>query len=79
MHLKWEANWKWVLTVPATFMSALLVMALVPDIGRRFDVDYHAGPSRSRLMHAADLPGAVERNWNNPPREPEPSDAAEER
>ena len=22
MHLKWEANWKWVLTVPASVMSA---------------------------------------------------------
>ena len=33
MHLKWEANWKWVLTVPASLMSMLLVLALVPDVG----------------------------------------------
>lgn len=35
MHLKWEANWKWVLTVPASIMSALLIFALVPDVGLR--------------------------------------------
>lgn len=36
MHLIWEANWKYVLTIPATVMSLLLVMALVPDVGRRY-------------------------------------------
>jgi cytochrome c oxidase subunit 4 len=35
MHLKWEANWKYVLTVPASMMSLFLVMMLVPDVGRR--------------------------------------------
>ncbi len=50
MHLKWEANWKWVLTVPASLMSLLLVLALVPDIGRRM---HYA--SRQRLTFAADL------------------------
>jgi cytochrome c oxidase subunit IV len=35
MHLKWEANWKYVLTVPASMMSLFLVLMLVPDIGRR--------------------------------------------
>ena len=35
MHLLWEANWKYVLTIPATFMSVLLVLLLIPDIGRR--------------------------------------------
>jgi heme/copper-type cytochrome/quinol oxidase subunit 4 len=79
MHLKWEANWKWVLTVPASLMSMLLVLALVPDVGRRFGVDYHAGPSRPRLTYAADFPGAAERNWNNPPRETERDAGDEER
>ena len=50
MHLKWEANWKWVLTVPASMMSLLLVLALVPDVGRRM-----RGASRERLTHAAEL------------------------
>jgi len=35
MHLLWEANWKWVLTVPAACMSLYLVLMLVPDIGLR--------------------------------------------
>ena len=48
MHLKWEANWKWILTVPASMMSLLLVLALIPDIGRRME---HA--SHERLTHAA--------------------------
>ena len=35
MHLKWEANWKYVLTIPASIMSVFLVLMLVPDIGLR--------------------------------------------
>lgn len=49
MHLKWEANWKWVLTVPASIMSALLIFALVPDVGLRMR---HA--SYDRLRFAAE-------------------------
>jgi cytochrome c oxidase subunit 4 len=48
MHLKWEANWKWVLTVPASMMSMLLIFALVPDIGRRMNYASH-----DRLTHDA--------------------------
>jgi cytochrome c oxidase subunit 4 len=51
MHLKWEANWKWVMTVPASMMSLLLILALVPDIGRRMR---HA--SHERLIYAAEQP-----------------------
>ncbi|MCH2114983.1 MAG: cytochrome C oxidase subunit IV family protein [Pirellulales bacterium] len=51
MHLKWEANWKWVLTVPASFMSALLIFALVPDVGLRMR---HA--SHDRMIYAAEVP-----------------------
>lgn len=51
MHLKWEANWKWVLTVPASIMSALLIFALVPDVGLRM---HHA--SYDRLRFAAERP-----------------------
>jgi cytochrome c oxidase subunit 4 len=35
MHLKWEANWKYVLTIPATIMSIFLILMLVPDVGLR--------------------------------------------
>lgn len=35
MHLKYEASWKYVLTIPAGIMSVFLVLALVPDIGLR--------------------------------------------
>lgn len=32
MHLIWEADWKYVLTVPASIMSLFLLLMLVPDI-----------------------------------------------
>jgi cytochrome c oxidase subunit 4 len=35
MHLMWEANWKYVLTIPASLMSIFLLLMLIPDIGRR--------------------------------------------
>ena len=51
MHLKWEANWKWVFTVPASMMSLLLVLALVPDVGRRMNYASH-----ERLVYDAEQP-----------------------
>jgi caa(3)-type oxidase subunit IV len=50
MHLIWEANWKYVLTIPCTIMSVLLVMALVPDVGRRY-----RQTTPDRLLHAAEI------------------------
>ena len=35
MHMIWEANWKYVLTIPASIMSVFLLLMLVPDIGFR--------------------------------------------
>jgi cytochrome c oxidase subunit IV len=35
MHLKYEADWKYVLTIPASIMSIFLMLALVPDVGLR--------------------------------------------
>ncbi len=35
MHVKYEANWKYVLTIPAGFMSLFLMLMLVPDVGLR--------------------------------------------
>ena len=48
MHLKWEANWKYVLTVPAMMMSIFLICMLIPDIGLRRE-KY----SEERMVHAA--------------------------
>lgn len=49
MHLLWEANWKYVLTIPAAMMSVFLVCMLVPDVGKR--VDHY---SQERWLHAAE-------------------------
>ncbi|QEG36976.1 cytochrome C oxidase subunit IV family protein [Bythopirellula goksoeyrii] len=67
MHLKWEANWKWVLTVPASIMSLLLILALIPDVGLRFR---HA--SHQRMIHAAERPAkeASEHAVDHAPAEP---------
>ncbi len=51
MHLKWEANWKWMLTVPASLMAIFLMAVLVPDIGLRMK---HA--SYERMIYAAEVP-----------------------
>jgi cytochrome c oxidase subunit 4 len=48
MHLKTEADWKYVLTIPASIMSLLLIMALVPDVGLRMRMY-----SPERREHAA--------------------------
>jgi cytochrome c oxidase subunit IV len=55
MHLFWEANWKWVLTIPASFMSIFLMLMLVPDVGMRQNNGYERY-SRERLLYAADPP-----------------------
>jgi cytochrome c oxidase subunit 4 len=54
MHLLWEANWKWVLTIPASFMSIFLMLMLVPDIGWRQNNGF-ARYSDDRLLYAAEL------------------------
>ena len=50
MHLKWEANWKYVLTIPSMMMSVFLVCMLVPDVGMRIK-----RYSEERIIHAAML------------------------
>ena len=35
MHVLWEANWKYVLTIPAAMMAVFLAIMLIPDIGMR--------------------------------------------
>ena len=52
MHLWWEKRWKYVLTIPAMLMGALLVILLVPDVADRISTY-----SKTRSNHA---PLAVE-------------------
>jgi cytochrome c oxidase subunit 4 len=48
MHLKWEAHWKYVLTIPASIMSVFLLLMLFPDIKNR-----NENYSETRWLHAA--------------------------
>ena len=55
MHVKYEANWKYVLTIPASIMSVFLVLALVPDVGlRNYEALGGRRPSAERLKHMAE-------------------------
>lgn len=63
MHLIWEANWKYVLTIPAGMMSIFLMLMLVPDIGCRYP---HY--SYDRLIHSAD-PGTGEHGHDDVPHD----------
>ena len=47
MHLWWESKWKYVVTFPAMFVSTLLCVSLIPDIGQRTE-QYDA----ARLLNA---------------------------
>ena len=60
MHVKYEANWKYVLTIPASIMSVFLCLALVPDIGARVNglFGYQGRYSAERNEHI----GRVEEN-----------------
>lgn len=49
MHMLWEANWKYVLTIPASMMSLFLLLMLIPDVGRRT-----ARYAEERWLHAAE-------------------------
>jgi cytochrome c oxidase subunit IV len=81
MHLLWEANWKWVLTIPASGMSLFLLLMLIPDVGMRQDNGW-AWYSRDRWLFAADRPAvqasdveALEKEEaaKHPPEQPAPT------
>ena len=55
MHLKWEANWKYVLTVPASIMAIFFLLMLFPDIMYRTH-NY----STRRWLYAPQPPPTVE-------------------
>jgi cytochrome c oxidase subunit IV len=48
MHVFWEANWKYVLTIPAAMMAIFLALMLVPDVGMR-----NRMVSQERALHMA--------------------------
>ena len=59
MHVKYEANWKYVLTIPAALMSVFLILMLVPDIGMRGrmaseEVRRHEAAPHADSHHAED-------------------------
>ena len=62
MHLMWEANWKYVLTIPAGMMSVFLLLMLIPDIGNRI-----GKYSEERWFHSADL--AVDHHEGDAPHD----------
>jgi cytochrome c oxidase subunit 4 len=66
MHIWWEANWKFILTIPAMLMSIFLILMLVPDVGLRLR---HA--SEERLYNMAE-PRAEQ---TSPPVNQQPSPA----
>ncbi len=54
MHLLWEANWKYVLTIPAGMMSIFFVLMLVPDIGlrtRKYSEERQVFAAESEVAH----------------------------
>lgn len=58
MHVMYEANWKFVLTIPAALMSIFLILMLVPDVGLRGrtaseERRYHMAEERSPHHQAA--------------------------
>jgi cytochrome c oxidase subunit 4 len=63
MHLKYEADWKYVLTIPASIMSLLLALALVPDVGlrmRKYSSDRDALVGRASDAHAIESASAAQ-------------------
>lgn len=84
MHLWWEKSWKWVVTIPALFVSTLLCVALVPDIGRRTlqyenlrwmnaaePMPYHVG---KELLVSQPKPRATSKQAAHQPGSAEPSE-----
>ena len=62
MHLKYEANWKYVLTVPAGMMSIFLMLMLVPDVGMRRDHYTDQRNARAAAEDQGDHDGKTHKN-----------------
>lgn len=50
MHLKWEAAWKYVLTIPSIIMAMFLMLALVPDVGMRISRESEERAARAAVI-----------------------------
>jgi cytochrome c oxidase subunit 4 len=72
MHVKYEANWKYVLTIPAAFMSILLILALVPDIGLR---GHWLAEERELYMAEPRDPATLHHGDSQPAHAPESPDS----
>lgn len=76
MHLWWEANWKYVVTLPTTCMAILLAGLLFPDIG--FRLNHYPRQRLERIPSATrdiDRPrGADTRGTTEPNIQPEEHD-----
>ena len=65
MHVLSEANWKYVLTIPAAMMAIFLALMLVPDVGLRNRMVsqeralHMASPSDVKLMERAGEAGVL--------------------
>ncbi|MDZ4780722.1 MAG: cytochrome C oxidase subunit IV family protein [Planctomycetia bacterium] len=73
MHVKHEANWKYVLTIPPAIMAVFLMLALVPDIGlraRKYSPEREARMADKATTEPADATQYVE------PAADEPTPAA---
>jgi cytochrome c oxidase subunit 4 len=53
MHVKYEASWKYVLTIPPAIMAIFLMLALVPDVGLRSRM--FSEERKQRMATPADL------------------------
>ncbi len=53
MHVLYEANWKYVLTIPAGMMSIFLILMLVPDVGLRNN--WAADERKNNMANKEDL------------------------
>jgi cytochrome c oxidase subunit 4 len=71
MHVKYEANWKYVLTIPAGMMSIFLMLMLVPDIGLRM-----RKASEERKLYMAQPAPPVQARDFAPPVDPALNPAA---
>jgi cytochrome c oxidase subunit 4 len=54
MHVKYEANWKYVLTIPAGLMSIFLILMLIPDVGNRNKKEGWGMPTEERINRMAE-------------------------
>jgi cytochrome c oxidase subunit IV len=67
MHIWWEANWKFVLTIPAALMSIFLLLMLIPDVGMRLR---HASEERIHAMAEPRPDQPPPQPAEHPPAEP---------